>query len=482
MGASAVKCCSAKEAQTADTMVEAAGEESPLYADMPDALKKDVGISSDGAKEVPEEFQEINAEPDSEPLIDSAAEEQTDQKHSEEGRQIDSPGSCATPAPEFEVQSPTFEGVDVEKNEDEPTTAPLVTEKTSAEDKTVTEKVEDPAKTKEPQSSTERQASGKSKAKKKADKEHSKPAKGKEAKGTDDSKKSKNSAKRTAGADDFKVLEGKDAFVGSDADAMKALDIDQCKQKCRERGYGAFIVWEGVACFRTQSGEECLNNLVDAPTATLYVYIPDVKKKQEEQKSMAKQEEEPTTATDKEKKLRQSGGKTKTEKMETAPQVTPDVSEEAKVDEAAKKRERKEAWKQMSETEKKEKGSALLAAAKAGKAADVKKLLEENVSPDYIDGDGWCGLHFAAQEGKLDVAEVLLRYDADPTLQIKLGEWGHTPLHYAARNGHREVAEKLVAADKKGKAARTKQWKGKLPHELASGSFAKWLKGVAKGS
>mmetsp|Transcript_118250 Transcript_118250/g.205398 ORF Transcript_118250/g.205398 Transcript_118250/m.205398 type:complete len:470 (+) Transcript_118250:57-1466(+) len=153
-------------------------------------------------------------------------------------------------------------------------------------------------------------------------------------------------------------------------------------------------------------------------------------------------------------------------------------------DEAAKKKRNKEIkdnWKSVPDAEKAEKGNKIRMAAKAGQRMEVTRLLEEGVSPDAADGDGWTAIHFAAQEGKKDVVEVLLDYEADVTLLIKLGEWGHTPLHYAARNDHREVAELLVAADKKGKALRTKNWKGKTPHQVAKGKMASWLKGLAKG-
>lgn len=440
-----------------------------------------------------------NTEPEKEPLTNSATEEQAEKPadSEESGSPCTPVPECASP-PEAQEQMPVLLGTEGDQADKK------AVEKTDAPEKTVedapSQAVEDSTKKKE----AEKTAKAGSKDKKKAgDKEHSKT----KSKQTGDSKSAKkseggksegSSAKKSSGPDDFKVLEGKDAFVGKDADAMKAVDIEECKEKCRSGGYGAFIVWEGVACFRTQSGEECLNNLVDAPKATLYVYIPDGGKKEESQASPATQDEAKGDAPEKEASKasvgkpksagrKKSTPKTEEKKMEKTPTEVADsnapvttMAEAPKVDDAAKKRERKEAWKAMSDAEKKEKGSALLAAAKAGKAAEVKKLLEENVSQDYVDGDGWSGLHFAANEGKLDVAIVLLQYDADPTLTIKLGEWGQTPLHYAARQGNREIAEKLVAADKKGKALRTKHWKGKVPHEMASGDLAKYLKKMAK--
>mmetsp|Transcript_41088 Transcript_41088/g.65133 ORF Transcript_41088/g.65133 Transcript_41088/m.65133 type:complete len:177 (+) Transcript_41088:26-556(+) len=145
MGTSTVRCCSAKEAQTADTKVEAAGEE--MHVQLPEDIAPKSGAQS--AADVVEEAsdkcqQEGNAEPDSEPLTDSAAE-----KQSEEKREEDFTDSCETPAPEFEASAPMPEGEEIEKNEVEPTAASSAAELPPAEEKGVTEKGEETAKKKE---------------------------------------------------------------------------------------------------------------------------------------------------------------------------------------------------------------------------------------------------------------------------------------------------------------------------------------------
>jgi len=132
-------------------------------------------------------------------------------------------------------------------------------------------------------------------------------------------------------------------------------------------------------------------------------------------------------------------------------------------------------WKKMSAQDKKQKGEALLAAAKKGNTSEIESLLNQGASPNCVTNEGWSALHSAAQGGKRDMLDILLSYGADPTLQIKLGDWGFTPLHLAAREGHKEIVRALVKADKKGIALRTKNLQGKLPSDLARESIANYL-------
>jgi len=131
--------------------------------------------------------------------------------------------------------------------------------------------------------------------------------------------------------------------------------------------------------------------------------------------------------------------------------------------------------KKMSAQDKKQKGEALLAAAKKGNTSEIESLLNQGASPNCVTNEGWIALHSAAQGGKRDMLDILLSYGADPTLQIKLGDWGFTPLHLAAREGHKEIVRPLVKADKKGIALRTKNLQGKLPSDLARESIANYL-------
>ncbi len=52
--------------------------------------------------------------------------------------------------------------------------------------------------------------------------------------------------------------------------------------------------------------------------------------------------------------------------------------------------------------------SPLLEATKRGDVAAVRSLLEEGADPNVAQGDGLTALHLAAQEGNIEIAEVLL--------------------------------------------------------------------------
>jgi hemoglobin-like flavoprotein len=136
--------------------------------------------------------------------------------------------------------------------------------------------------------------------------------------------------------------------------------------------------------------------------------------------------------------------------------------------------------KTLTEAEAKHLTKEFLEAAKAGKTPDIERLMSDGLSVNATDNDGNTALHFAAEEGNLEVVNALLAAGADPTLQVKLGEWGYTPLHHAARKGHKEIAEALVKADKKGKALRVKNRQGKIPADIASSKLRSWLKKLSK--
>jgi len=103
-------------------------------------------------------------------------------------------------------------------------------------------------------------------------------------------------------------------------------------------------------------------------------------------------------------------------------------------------------------------------AAKNGDLGRVKALVKDN--PDLVfstDNDGWTALHYAAFNGKKDVAELLLADHADVNAKDNKGL---TPLHFAAGRDHRDVVELLLAnnADVNAKANN-----GATPLDLAGG-------------
>ncbi|GAB4820448.1 hypothetical protein N2152v2_007494 [Parachlorella kessleri] len=88
--------------------------------------------------------------------------------------------------------------------------------------------------------------------------------------------------------------------------------------------------------------------------------------------------------------------------------------------------------------------SPLHAAASAGKAAEVQRLLAESVAGDAVnerDSEGCSALHWAADKGHTEVLLALVQYGADVNAQ---DHDGLTPLHYAALSEQRSAAELLL--------------------------------------
>ncbi len=88
-------------------------------------------------------------------------------------------------------------------------------------------------------------------------------------------------------------------------------------------------------------------------------------------------------------------------------------------------------------------GTAAHEAAKSGNLKKLEALLKAN--PGLVSGRddlGYTPLHWAAENGHKDVAELLLTHKADADAE---GNGGMTPLHMAAFRGHKEVAELLLA-------------------------------------
>ena len=87
---------------------------------------------------------------------------------------------------------------------------------------------------------------------------------------------------------------------------------------------------------------------------------------------------------------------------------------------------------------------ALLDATRRGDAAAVRTLLEEGADPNVAQGDGLSALHLAAQEGNLEVVELLLGAGAKVEAKTQIGEY--TPLHVASEGAHAAVVRALLEA------------------------------------
>ena len=85
---------------------------------------------------------------------------------------------------------------------------------------------------------------------------------------------------------------------------------------------------------------------------------------------------------------------------------------------------------------------ALLDATKRGDIAAVKLLLNEGADPNVAQGDGLSALHLAAQEGNLEIAEILLDAGANIEAETRIG--AYTPLHLASGGAHTPVVRALL--------------------------------------
>ena len=83
----------------------------------------------------------------------------------------------------------------------------------------------------------------------------------------------------------------------------------------------------------------------------------------------------------------------------------------------------------------------LIDAAKHGDVIAARDAIRDDASPNYVDGNGWVPLIWAAQEGHAQVVDHLLMAGADPNF---VDENGFTPLKQAISDQHIEVSEKLI--------------------------------------
>jgi ankyrin repeat protein len=83
-------------------------------------------------------------------------------------------------------------------------------------------------------------------------------------------------------------------------------------------------------------------------------------------------------------------------------------------------------------------------AAQSKDAAAVRKLLKDGADVNAAQGDGMTALHWAALNGDVDMASMLLYAGANVGAKTRIG--GYTPLHLAAQVGNAGVIAPLVAA------------------------------------
>jgi ankyrin repeat protein len=83
-------------------------------------------------------------------------------------------------------------------------------------------------------------------------------------------------------------------------------------------------------------------------------------------------------------------------------------------------------------------------AARRGDLETLRALLKDGADVNAPLGDGMSGLHWAAERGDVELANVLIFAGANTSSVTRIGQY--TPLHIAARNGNAAVVKALIAA------------------------------------
>src|SRR6186997_3387104 len=83
-------------------------------------------------------------------------------------------------------------------------------------------------------------------------------------------------------------------------------------------------------------------------------------------------------------------------------------------------------------------------AASRGDRDAVKALLKQAADVNAAQGDGMTALHWAAMNGDLELAQMLIFAGANVRATTRLGTY--TPLYLAAKGGHAGVVAALLAA------------------------------------
>lgn len=88
-------------------------------------------------------------------------------------------------------------------------------------------------------------------------------------------------------------------------------------------------------------------------------------------------------------------------------------------------------------------GKDLLAAAVNGNVEHLQKYIDTGTNVDFSDAVGQAAAHLAADHGRLEIVQVLVKGDAD--LHAVMGI-GFTPLHMACAAGQEAVTRYLIEA------------------------------------
>lgn len=104
-------------------------------------------------------------------------------------------------------------------------------------------------------------------------------------------------------------------------------------------------------------------------------------------------------------------------------------------------------------------------AAMRGDVEAVRALLRDGADVNAAQGDGMTALHWAAQNGDGELAEVLIYAGANLEAVTRVG--AYTPLHLASKTGHVTVVRRLLGA---GADPNTPTATGVIPLHFAAGA------------
>ncbi|MDP2390990.1 MAG: ankyrin repeat domain-containing protein, partial [Acidobacteriota bacterium] len=88
--------------------------------------------------------------------------------------------------------------------------------------------------------------------------------------------------------------------------------------------------------------------------------------------------------------------------------------------------------------------SPIADAAMRGDKAAVRDLLKQGADVNGAQGDGMSALHWAAERGDAELAEMLIYAGANIAAVTRIGQY--TPLHLAAKSGSAPLARTLLKA------------------------------------
>lgn len=108
----------------------------------------------------------------------------------------------------------------------------------------------------------------------------------------------------------------------------------------------------------------------------------------------------------------------------------------------------------------------LVDAAARGDNALVQQLLRDGADVNEAQGDGMTALHWAAETGNTELADMLIYAGSHLDAGTRIGQY--TPLHIASRQGHAGIVRSLIGAGANIEAATTNS--GATPIHLAAAS------------